>query len=1142
MKKNRLDSSFPGRRGKIWLIMRLTFFLIMVCLSNIGAVNSLAQKSKFTINVKNATIKEVLDEIENESDFYFYYKSDELISNHKVSGNFQELSILELLDQVLDGSNLSFRIVDNYIAILPVVEDTTNVNTQEQVTTIKGKVTDKTGEAIPGVSILVKGTMEGTITDIDGNYSLKVSSGNDVLVFSFIGMEAQEIAVGEKTKIDVVLFEEVLGLDEVVVVGYGSQTRSKMTSSIATVKTDDLKQASVANLENALGGRMSGVFARQVSGEPGYDGADIRIRGFGSALIVVDGVPGRSYSNLDPNEIESISVLKDAASAAVYGMQGANGVILVTTKKGSSEKPTIEVNSFYGVQNPTRFPEPMGSNDWQRMQNTFRANNQIKNDPNAVILEDDMKIDNTLPNTNWANEGIRDYAPLAQTNVNIIGGNDNVKYFFSLGHLKQEGIWTANSISKERYNVRSNLDIKINDNLKVQGGIGGIFNQLQFPGAGQHDIGDHIIRVAPIFNSVNPMGYTYIPQKGVYNPLALMDKNVSGYTNDKIKEWNINLSAEYKVPFLEGLSVKGVLGYDTYDQQKKDWSKKIVFYNEVNGSFEPVVSKDGYNKTKLGLNDSSNYDLTIQGFLKYIKSIERNNFNLSLIYEQTKGNGHGFGTGRDTYPSDVVDNIGAGMDDDKKWNNEWERTYASQSYIGRLSYDFDTRYLIEFVGRYDGSQYFAPDNRWGFFPAVSAGWMISKEGFMEPLKGLVSELKLRASWGQLGDMSAAQGYYSKHEDYYWKEGYRYPGDVLQLGNDKIYTLGERLNPNPDFTWSKSTTYNLGLDGKLWGSKLGFSAEVFYRERTDLPAKKADDNSGNLATYYNLNGDNTRGFELSLDHHNNINELKYTISANLSWARTQYGHIEQKPFTSGYNKWRYGYEGNWNNSSWGYGVEGRYQNEKEIVNGQYLVGYSKGDQFPGDVIYDDWNGDGYIDSKDQHVIGRSSYPEMIYGMTIGLDWKGIDFMMFWQGAEKSQYFLDGRSINPFNMDNPDQGTFGYLSSYWHKANYTEGGSEWVSGEYPTYRNGYGDVNAYGGANTFWQRSGSYLRLKNIELGYTLPKFLTEKVKIKSARVYVNCYNLLTFNSFKYIDPETGGGQKISDYPQIKSFNVGVNLKF
>ncbi len=1146
MKKNPLwdwgDNDYSNFL-KVYRIMKLSVFMMLIGVLNMYASTVYSQDAKVTVSLNGASVKQVLKEIESKTEFSFLY-NDELIDvERKVNLDVKKQAISDVLDQLFSNSEVVYRVVDQRI-ILTTPPRVAPVNRQQQTLIITGVVKDDKGAPLPGVNVFEKSNMtSGVITGIDGTYSITVSSGDAVLTYSFIGFDSQDIQVAGRSTINITMVEEMKGLDEVVVVGYGSQARSKLTSSIATVKTDDLKQAAVANLENALGGRMSGVFARQTSGEPGYDGADIRIRGFGSALIVVDGVPGRDYSNLDPNEIESISVLKDAASAAVYGMQGANGVILVTTKKGSTEAPTIEVNSFWGFQSPTRFPEAMGSEDWQRMQNIFRANNQLKNDPNAVIPEGDMAIDRTLPNTNWYDEAIRDYSPMSQTNVNVSGGNENVKYYFLVGYLNQEGIWQSGATNKERYNIRSNLDIKINDNLKMQGGIGGIFTQLDFPGAGQHAIGENIINTPPIFNAVNNKGYAYVPVKDGYNPLALMDPNSSGYTNDKIREWNINLSAEYQIPFIEGLSVKGVLGYDTYDQQKKDWTKKIKFYNEVNGDFQEVISSDGYNKTNLGLTDGRSYNLTLQGFLKYVKSFNDHNINTSLVYEETRGNSHGFNTGRGTYPSDLVDNIGAGLDDDKKWNGEWERTFAARSYIGRIAYDFDTRYLIEFVGRYDGAQYFAPDNRWGFFPAVSAGWMISRESFMDPLKSVITEMKLRASWGQLGDMSAARNYYSSNEDYYWKEGYRYPGDVLQLGNDKIYTLGERLTANPDFTWSKSTTYNIGLDSKLWNNKLGVTAEIFYRERTDLPAKKADDNAGNLATYYNLNGDNTRGFEFSLDHKNNINEFHYTIAANFSWARTQYGHTEQSPFTSGYNKWRNGYEGNWNNSYWGYGVDGRYQNEAEIVNGKYLDGYSKGEQFPGDVIYEDWNGDGYIDSKDEHVIGRESYPEVIYGLTMGMEWKGIDFMMFWQGAGRSEYYLWGSSTNPFKMNTPDKGTFNYLGDYWHKADYGVAGSEWIAGEYPTYRNGYKDINAYGsGSNTFWQRNGSYLRLKNIELGYTLPKYLTDKVNIKSTRFYVNAYNLLTFNSFKYIDPETGGGQDISDYPQMKSFNVGVNLKF
>jgi len=1164
MKKNSFwgwDRNDYSNLSKVYRIMKLTVFMMLIGVLNIFASTAYSQDAKVTVRLNGSTVKQVLKEIENKTEFTFLY-NDELIDvNRKVNLDVKDQAVSEVLDQLFKSSGVIYRVVDQRI-ILTTPPQVSPVNRQQQTLIISGVVNDDKGEPLPGVNVFEKSNMtSGVITGVDGTYTITISSDDAVLTYSFIGFDSQDIQVAGRASINITMVEEMKGLDEVVVVGYGSQTRSKMTSAISTVKTEDLKQAAVANLENALGGRMSGVFARQNSGEPGYDGADIKIRGFGAALIVVDGVPGRDYSHLDANEIESISVLKDAASCAVYGMQGANGVILVTTKKGSNTTPTIEVNSYLGFQTPTRYPDSMTGLDYQNMNNIFRANNQLLNDPNAIMAEQDMEIDSSLPNTNWSEEAIRDYAPMNTTNVNISGGNEFVKYFFSTGYLKQEGIWTANSTSKERYNIRSNMDFKVTDNLKMTAGIGGIFTQLDHPGAGQHDIGQNVIFTPPTYGSVNDMGYEFIPVKSLFNPLALMDPDAVGYSDDKQREWNINLSAEYQIPFIEGLSVKGVMGYDTWDNQKKNWNKKITFYNEVDGEFNEFVSSDGYNKTTLALEDNSNYNLTLQGFLKYVKSFENHNFNASLIYEETRGNSHGFNTGRDTYTTDLVDNISAGMDDDKKWNNEWQRTFATQSYIGRLAYDFDTKYLVEFVGRYDGAQYFAPDNRWGFFPAVSAGWVISKESFMEPLKGVISELKLRASWGQMGDMSDAKDFYTRSidsnkpweggEDYYWKAGYKYPGNVLQLGEDKFYTLAERLVPNPDFTWSTSTTYNIGLDAKLWRNKLGVTAEVFYRERTDLPAKKADDNAGNLSTYYNLNADNTRGFEIALDHQNSINELRYNVSANLSWARSQYGYTEHGAYTSGYSEWRYGAEGNWVNSMWGQTVTGRYQNEDEIFYGDYLVGQNKNKIFPGDVIYEDWNGDGYIDGKDEHIIGRSnndddatndSYPELIYGLTASLEWKGIDFTMFWQGSGKTEYVLWGSSSNPFKMDTPDRGTFEFLGDYWHKADYTNGESGWVAGEYPTYRNGYDDINSYGGANTFWKRDGSYVRLKNLELGYTLPKHFTEKVKIKSARFYVSGVNLLTFSSFKYIDPETGGSQEISNYPQMKSYNVGVNLKF
>ncbi len=1125
---------------KLLLLMNLKIFFLLLGIMPASA-SIYSQNTKLDISVQNYSLEDIFSQIETQSEFTFLYSVEDIEVYTNISVDVQGKTVEEILDKCLEYTGLTYG-VDGKLVIIRQM-DTVAVPefVPQEKKEVQGTVTDENGQSIPGVNVVIKGTTSGTSTDIDGKFSIMVDNLNVTLSVSFIGYIPQDLALSGKTAIDIVLVEDSQTLADVVVVGYGTQTRQKMTSSVSTISSEDLKSTPVANLENALGGKMSGVFMRQTSGEPGVDGADIRIRGFGSALVVVDGIPGRDYSNIDPNEIESISVLKDAASASIYGMQGANGVILVTTKQGKNKAPVVEFNSYVGFQSPTRYPQPMGSTDWQHMQNAYRANNKLLNDPNAISEEQDLDINPGLPNTNWYKETVKEDSKIVSHNVNVSGGSENVNYFLSAGYLKQGGIWATDATKKKRYNLRANLDIKVNDFVSVGANVSGIFNNLDYPGASQNDIGSNIRQASPIYSVSNDRGYTYVNVKDGYNPAAMIDPSLSGYASDKSRDWNIDLSFDYKIPFIKGLSYKGVLAYNTHDNDYKSFNKKLVFYNELNGEYEEVISKDGHNKTSLGLSNTANDELTLQSFLNYKNSFGSHNISGSAIYEQTTANSHYFNTGRGTFPSDAVDMIYAGMDDDNKWNGESAREYASQSYIGKLSYDFDTKYLIEFAARYDGAQYFAPDNRWGFFPSVSAGWMMSKENFMEPISHIVSELKIRGSWGQLGDLSAAKGYYSYNEDYYWAEGYKYPGGVLQIGSEKIYMLEERLEANPDFTWAKSTMYNFGIDAKLWNNLLSVNADVFYRKRTDLPAQKTDDNSGNLATYYNLNGDNTRGFEMSLNHSNNINDFNYSVSANMSWSRTKNGHTEQRKFTSGYDAWRNKAEGNWTNVTWGVDTDGQYQDRQDILDAPYLDGQSKVMQMPGDVNYKDWNGDGYIDSKDSHPISASAYPEFIYGVTISMDYKGFDLSMFWQGSAKSSYYISGSSTNPFKMNTPDKGTFDYLGSYWRKADYTSSDDVWIAGDYPAYRDGYTEINNYM-TNTFWKRNGAYVRLKNIQIGYSLPESVLSKVGLKKARIYVQAYNWLTFNSTSYIDPETKGGQEIGDYPQIKSFNVGVNLKF
>ncbi|MDD4776988.1 MAG: TonB-dependent receptor [Fermentimonas sp.] len=1128
---------------KVHLIKRLSVFCLFLLLFSTRL--SLAQLS---ISASNTELKSVLQQIENKSEYTFFYSNNFLDLSRKVSINAENETIEQILNRLFTGTSITYSINNSQIALVDKSKQSANASQSDQQPvrrTVQGTIKDQDGETIIGATIVDKGNpTHGTVTDVDGKFTLLNIPENAVLHVSFVGMKSLDVPVNGREIIDIIMEQDLEILEEIVVVGYSTRSREKLISSVSTISNEELTKSTTPNLENALVGRATGVFSRQSSGEPGSDAANLQIRGFGPALVVVDGIPGRNYSQIDPSEIESISILKDASAAAVYGMQGANGVILVTTKRGLKSKASdINISTRYGQQIPHNYPEVADVNLWQTLVNEYNANMRLINNPNAVITENDMMIREFANETNWYREMIRN-APISQSNINLSGGTDNVAYFVSGGFLHQQGIWSTNSTAKNRVNLRSNLDLDISDNLNLSLGIGAFLDNLNYPGRGATEIARSLKNTAPNI-PVRWKDYSdfyAFGGEGTDNPMALADKDVSGYNNSRTKNMNVDLSLKYNVPFIEGLSLKANAGYTTNDIWNKTWYKNIVYagYRADADEYYQSASASNTNKANLTLYDGTNWSFTGQGFINYLNSFENHNINSGLIFELTQSQIRSTITSRSEFPSTVLDMLTGGLTNKQVSNGESLRNYRAASIIGRFSYDYSSKYFLDFNFRYDGAQYFA--DKWGFFPSASVGWMVTKENFMSQLQPFVSELKLRASWGKLGDLSAAKGYYDSLEQYYFQSGYRYPGETIEFGDRTIYGLTPTINANPDFTWSSSTMYNLGVDFKLWEGLLNGSAEYFMRSREGLPAQKANDNAGVLATWYNLNNDNTRGFEISLDHKNSISDFKYSIGGNISWARTKNGALEHGRFTSGYDQWKW-YNGNrWNNIRWGLNQIGHYLSYEEIKNAPMHQNSNNNSVIlPGDLKYEDWNNDGYIDENDMKPIGRTAYPELIYGINLGAEWKNFDLSMFWQGGGLSDFVVGAFDMDAFEEGRTYRNAWGYFNDRWHKADYTNPESEWIPGYFPAVRDMFAiTINRL--ESNYWMWSGSYIRLKNIEIGYTFPGSILGNNSNK-IRIYANLYNFLTFSSQNIFDPEQAEyAFSFASYPQIKSFNIGVNLNF
>jgi TonB-linked SusC/RagA family outer membrane protein len=997
-----------------------------------------------------------------------------------------------------------------------------------QGTTVRGVVRSESGTPIPGVNVIEKGTSNGTTTDVDGNYTLIVAREDATLVFSFIGYTTQEVAVNGRSVIDVPLLEDVQRLEEVVVVGYGEQKKVNLTGSVASISNEELTVVPVGNTTTALAGKLPGLIAVQRSGQPGVDDASLSIRGFGSPLIVVDGIVGRDFSRLDPNEIESITILKDAASTAVYGVSGGNGVILVTTKKGTIGKPQFSYNMNYGVQTVTKYPRFVNSEEYAILKNEASTNLG----GGLIYTEDEIQkfregTDPNYPNFDYYDYFVDDYAPQRQQNITVRGGSENIQYFFLLGESTQASMWQGENQDYARYNFRSNVDAKINDNLDISIVFGARTEDRNNLIQNSYLMASWMQYSWPIFGPKTPDGKIASTNYGL---TAYLDKDLTGYIKDKRHVLQGDLTLNYKIPFVKGLSARFTAAQDLSFREEKQWLKKYLTHEwDEATQTSKVVGSRGINS--LQLSDWKESSTRLQASLNFNRSFsDRHNINALLLYEEFEGSGTNFWARRVDYVV-PIDQIFAGPDANKN-NNGSAFDNGRQSLVGRVNYDFSGKYLFEYSFRYDGSAKFPVDKRWGFFSGVSAGWRLSEENFMKDRINAIDDLKLRGSWGQLGSDNTG--------NFQFLTGFNYPSGNYVLGNDIVSNgMIDTGVPNPNITWEESEVINVGLDLSLWNSLLEVEADVFYRKRGGLLARRnlqLPSTFGAALPFENLNSDNTRGFEIMLTHRNTIGELTFSISPNVSFTRSKWDHVEQREFTSQYDSWRSDSQDRWKNIYWGLKAIGQFQSDEDINSSPIQDMQANSTLRPGDIKYDDYNNDGVINNADQQIIGRGETPEIFYGFGINARWKNFGLNMTWQGAANfnmaQQHFL----IQPFANG---MNAYAYFMDRWHREDMTDPNSKWIPGKYPsTINNGAPNNRLF---SSFWLKDATYLRLKFINLNYDLDLEVFRKIGIQKLNISVSAQNLLTFSGLGPMDPETPTG-RLSYYPQQKTYNLGVNVTF
>ena len=989
--------------------------------------------------------------------------------------------------------------------------------------TVTGKLLDAKSTPIPKASVTAKASHKTSITDANGKFTFTGIQANDTLQCNVVGFQKAEIPVNGKTSLVITLTELPNNLDEIVVVGYGTQKRSSVTGSIATVKSEQLTAAPFSNVTNALAGRLPGLVVKQESGLPGRDAASLSIRGFESALIIIDGVEA-NLSELDANEIESVSILKDA-SAAIYGSRAGNGVILVTTKKGLLAKPTITFNSTFTLQGNLIPIKPMSSGQLTEIERETHLNSGKPLSTVPWTEEEIAKFyaggNPDYPNTNWFKVLARDWTPQQQHNLSIRGGTDKINFLTFLGYTGQESMFKKNGGDYKRFNFRSNLNVRVLDNLSAQLNVAYIVGNRNFPNRKYEDgyVWADLWNARAYYPSELP-DPNKIPYTGSSGVNAFTNTALSGYDRDDSKRFNGSLSMVYRFLPIPGLYAKGLVNYNQGSNLNKNFQKPFKYWVYFN-STDTYVEQGGISLNQLTQTFTRDQVITGQFSLNYERNFNKMHQVTALaLYEIIDYKNDMMTASRSDFVSNEIDYLFAGSET-TQLNNGNASQMGRASFVGRLNYGFKHKYLLESTVRYDASAKLAPGHRWGLFPSVSLGWRLSNESFIRNNVKKIDDLKLRLSYSQTGNDAVNNFQYLS--GYWFGADSRYVNYVIG-GSTRKALLSTGL-ANPYLSWEQMTIYNVGLDFSFWNKKLYGTLDAFYRNRKGIPATKATSlptTFGSLLPPENINSMSNRGFEIELGHTNKIKGFTYDVSANISYTRAKWGHYEEPVYTDPDEIRINKKSGTWVNRTFGFVSDGLFTSKDEIQKHPFNQDQQGNTTLnPGDVKYKDTNGDGKLDWRDQVEIGRGTRPDWMMGINANMSYKNFDLALLFQGAFG---FVNNIVIN------------GYPEViYKERWTVTNNNADAI---FP--RLGGAATNAY--FSNYRLKNADYLRLKSLTVGYTLSKAMTGKVKISSVRFFAAGTNLLTFDGLKKygIDPEAPSGSSNFYYPQQRTITLGVNV--
>lgn len=1084
-------------------IMRISTLLLFVCIFASYASDLSSQTAKVNIANTRMTIGDFIKQVEKETGYMFVYNKGEIDANRTVSLKKGNNTVGDCLNRIFDGTGVSFVFDDGYV-VLTKHSQTQAAVSQQSGKLVKGAVTDESGLSVIGANVFIKGTTVGTITDMEGNFSLEVPSDNDILVISYIGYVEQQIPVKNRKNWSIVLKEDAQNLDEVVVVGYGTQRKGNIATAVTTIKSDVLQNRPVQTVGEALQGQIPGLNVT-AKGAPG-ESPKLQLRGSSvlksdnssEPLVLVDGVPA-DFNFLNPEDIESINVLKDAASSAIYGSRAANGVLLITTKRGKMGKPTFRYNGSVGVNTPMYMPQSISSAEYARIKNEAERNMgraPIYTDEDIYKFANGTDL-NRYPNTNWLDLAIQN-SVTTRHGLEASGGTEKVRYLVSAGVDHQTGIFP--NTQQNVFNVRSSTDISITKKFGISFDIR---YQLRDMDAlnNQEDIYKQLIQADPTMVAYYTDGsYGYNP--GFFtNPLVPLYEGGQKYTNRHEASGIFKLDYE----IIDGLEFTGIANVKYTFKNEESRARKVFYKNY----FTQEVFENGENSFSDRRDYNAYYNL--QALLNYKKSFGIHNLDILAGYQQESENSDWLKGARSGYPTDIIWELNPGPKDN--WSNDGNgEHWALASFIGRINYDYDNKYILSLSMRSDASSRFAKGSRWSTFPSVAAAWRISQESFMKGIRSWLDDLKIRASWGQTGSATGL-GLYPSYT--LISTG----GLILNNTYQQIASL--KTIGNQELTWEHSDMLNLGLDVKVLNSRLNFTGEYYIKNTKDILLEMPVPlEYGFGKPNMNVGEVRNKGWELSLSWNDRINDFGYSISGNLSDNRNEVIDLGGTGPWKGSNT--YTDVGLPFNSIYGYESMGLFQSDEEVANAPF----QNSNTAAGDIRYKNQNGDNKIDANDRVVIGDPN-PHFLYGVNLGFDYKNFDLNMFFQGIGQKDRVIMDNFVRPFY----DSSIFEHHLDYWTPEN--------TGAKYPRILNKDDGTHNYQQSD-YWMINAGYFRMKNLQIGYTIPREILRPAGFDRVRVYFSANNLFTVSDFvPGMDPES---EKSVSYPFARTYSFGLNVQF